>query len=638
MNQMTTLASASRRSVLRVLAGAPLIPVAGFAASSFLGAAAKAAALPVSADFSGMGAPTEPAAQATTTMGSSLEVTYADGSKQSFKLGYQPLFLTGDQVPDSKGGTVLAGGYYDADGKPILDPSATPPTPIFSDAPDGYSLLSLPGAGMPGVTGNTVFAVVQFEYTTRDAKDESMYQRLPAQIAVLTLDQDKQTGALKLVKYSAVDASEVHGLWTTCGASLSPWNTHLSSEEYEPDATKAAGDATFKAFSQSFYGDAAKANPYHYGHLPEVTVSADGTGKLTKHYNLGRISHELVQVMPDQRTVIMGDDATNGGLFMFVADKPADLSAGTLYVAKAAQQPGVAIDKGGVFDLTWIPLGHATSDEIKQLADTLKAADIVDVETKDPKDPSYTEIRYSGKAQWVKFKPGMEKAAAFLETHRWAPTVGGTLAFSKLEGVTVNTKDKIAYMAMSYIYKSMSDGKSGIKVDTINAGAIYQLPLKDGQSDSTGKAIDSAWVPVHMSTVPALVGRDLKEPDAEGNTADVDLVANADNLKFSERLRVLLIGEDSGNHVNNFLWAYNVDSGKLVRLLSCPAGAESTGLQAVDDLNGFMYIMSNFQHPGDWEKGLHDKVKADLAPLIDENYRNRRAAAVGYIHGLPPTA
>ena len=53
------------------------------------------------------------------------------------------------------------------------------------------------------MTGNTVFAVVQFEYTTRDAKDESLYGLLPAQIAVLTLDQDKQTGALKLVKYRA---------------------------------------------------------------------------------------------------------------------------------------------------------------------------------------------------------------------------------------------------------------------------------------------------------------------------------------------------------------------------------------------------------------------------------------------------
>ena len=41
--------------------------------------------------------------------------------------------------------------------------------------------------------------------------------------------------------------------------------------------------------------------------------------------------------MPDQRTALMGDDFTNSGLFMFVADKAADLSAGNLYVAKISQ-------------------------------------------------------------------------------------------------------------------------------------------------------------------------------------------------------------------------------------------------------------------------------------------------------------
>ena len=51
------------------------------------------------------------------------------------------------------------------------------------------------------------------------------------------------------------------------------------------------------------------------------------------------------------------------------------------------------------------------------------------------------------------------------------------------------------------------------------------------------------------------IGRDLAEPDAVGNTADADRIANPDNLKFSERLRTLFIGEDSGNHVKNFLWA-----------------------------------------------------------------------------------
>ena len=635
---MTAMTDKSRRNALRLLAGAPLLPVAGATTLSLFTAsrpARAAMATPKSAEFMGMAAPATAAEQATTTVASSLAVTYSDGTRQTFRLGYQPLFFTGDEVPDGRGGKTLAGGYHDIDGKPIMDRSGATPVQFYSDCPDGYSLLQPTAANVPGVRGNTVFAVVQFEYTSRDAGNAKMYGKLPSPIVVLTLDQDRATGALKLVKYHTVDTSAVHGLWITCGASLSPWNTHLSSEEYEPDAATIATNKRFRAFSKNLYGDPDKANPYHYGHVPEVTVNPDGTGSIVKHYNMGRISHEVVQVMPDRRTVLMGDDATNSGLFMFVADRPEDLSAGTLYVAQVKQRAGVAVDRGGIFDLTWISLGHATSDEIKQLADVLTAADIVEVRKADPGDESFTRIGYSGKPQWVRFRPGKEKAAAFLETHRWAAAVGGTLAFTKMEGTTVNARDKIAYTAMSYIYKTMSDGRNGIRIDKIRAGAVYQLPMAGGQTDSRGNAIASDWVPVTMSAVPALVGKDLAAPDAVGNTAAVDLVANPDNLKFSERLRTLFIGEDSGNHVNNFLWAYNVDSGKLARVLSCPAGAESTGLQAADDVNGFAYIMSNFQHPGDWEKGLHDKVKASLEPIIDAKYRNRRSAAVGYIQGLP---
>ncbi|MGO4610448.1 alkaline phosphatase PhoX, partial [Variovorax sp. 2RAF20] len=107
--------------------------------------------------------------------------------------------------------------------------------------------------------------------------------------------------------------------------------------------------------------------PYLYGHLPEVTVNADGTGSIRKHYCLGRISHELVQVMPDNRTVLMGDDATNSAMFMFIADKEKDLSAGTLYVAKVGS--GFSVDPAAAgAALTWIKLGHATSAEVEAMA------------------------------------------------------------------------------------------------------------------------------------------------------------------------------------------------------------------------------------------------------------------------------
>ncbi len=637
---MPTKTTLSRRTVLQLFAGGPLLPLAGMLppAVALAGCGGGGDAALQGVAFSPMPAPTLAAAgaMATVTVDSSLVATYTDGGTQSWKLGYQPFFTTGDLVPDGKGGTVLAGGYYDSQNRPITDASvAGKERQFFSDAPDGMSLLKLPTASVSGVKGNAVFAVVQFEYTTRNNAGTSMYGLLPSPIAVLTLDQDPATGKLSLVKYSNVDTSPANGLWITCGASLSPWNTHLSSEEYEPDATLAA-NAQLQSFSKNLYGDATRANPYYYGHVPEVTVNADGTGTIRKHYCMGRISHELVQVMPDQRTVLMGDDATNGGAFMFVADKAADLSAGTLYVGKWNQTSGVG---PGAATLAWIKLGHATSAAIKALVDGgIKSADIMDVKTADPLDASYTKIPYGGKSNWVKLKPGMELAAAFLETHRYAALVGGSMGFTKWEGTTVNAQDKVAYIAMSRIESSMLDGSGGVKVQGPYSGAVYQQNLKGGQKDSAGAAIDSDWVPVDMAAVPALVSEDLgggklKQQDALGNFANPDKIATPDNLKFSEQLRTLFIGEDSNTHVNNFLWAYNVDTKQLSRILSTPAGAESTGLHAVDQINGWTYIMSNFQHAGDWESPLHDIVKPTLDPLIRANYKDRYGAAVGYLTG-----
>ena len=118
--------------------------------------------------------------------------------------------------------------------------------------------------------------------------------------------------------------------------------------------------------------------------------------------------------------------------------------------------------------------------------------------------------------------------------------------------------------------------------------------------------------------------------DALGNKSNPDKISYPDNLKFSENLRTLFIGEDSGTHINNFLWAYDVDTSKLTRILSTPAGAESTGLHAVDEVNGFTYVMSNFQHPGE---GVEDvpAVAEQVMPLLKRNYKNNFGAAVGYL-------
>jgi secreted PhoX family phosphatase len=648
MNTVPTTDNARRR-LLQLFGAAPLLPISGLSVSAILagcgGSDSPIAVIPPTVatlgnvTFSSMAAPTldAPAAMATTSVAGTMTATFSDTSKLDFKLAYQPFFITGDMVPNGSGGTVLAGGYYDINNKPIIDTTVVgKERQYFSDSPDGTSLLTVANAKVAGVTGNTVFAVVQFEYTTW-AQDgvTSMYGKLPSPIAVLTLDQNTTNGKLTLVKYHNVDTSSVNGLWITCGASLSPWGTHLSSEEYEPDAFAAATDAQFKAYSKNVYGSETTANPYNYGHLPEITVNVDGTASIKKHYCMGRISHELVQVMGDNRTVLMGDDATNSGYFVFVADKEKDLSSGTLYVAKVGT--GFSLDPAAAAaPLTWIKLGSATSAEIRALATSLKATDIMSVKSVDPQDTSYTRVAANGRIEWLKLVPGMEKAAAFLETHRYAALVGASMGFTKMEGTTVNLADKVAYSALANCNGSMVAGNTfnvpgnGISIPKVlTAGAIMMLNMKGGQKDTAGAAINSDWMPV--DTKALLVGEDITA-DTLGNTANPNKIASPDNIKFSEKMRTLFIGEDSGNHVNNFLWAYNIDTKVLSRVLSTPAGAESTGLHAVDDINGWTYIMSNFQHPGDWS-ALHTVVKDKLDPLVRANYKNKAGAAVGYLTG-----
>ena len=646
----------TRREVIKWLASIPFLPLGVMATSAALTGCgddkdSSVVAPPIkpaklkSANFIPMDAPTlaKPEAMAMTAVTSALALTWDDNSTTKFELAHKTFFKTGELVNDHKGAKVLAGGYFDIRNQPIFDKSvAGKERHFFSDCPDGSSMLTVKDAKVAGVKGNPVFAVVQFEYATRDQGGNDMYGKLPSPIAILSLDQDPKTGHLDLVKYHNVDTSKVNGLWITCGASLSPWGTHLSSEEYEPDAFDqdiGTGLKLLKAFSKNLYGDENKANPYNYGHMPEVIVNKDGTGSIIKHYCMGRISHELIQVMPDQRTALMGDDYTNGGLFMFVADKEKDLSAGNLYVAKYTSK----LDEISTATMKWIHLGHATSKEIEDLVKNgIKPEDIMESTTVNPNDASFTEIVLNKIKLWVKVKPGMEKAAAFLETHRYAALKGASMAFTKMEGTTVNIKDKVAYSALANIQDSMvKNGKGWVEAhnvafaNTIKAGGIMAHDLKGGIFDDKNSAIRSEWVPYQSNML--LMGQDIPaetDPLNIGNTAHPDKIASADNLKFSETLRTLFIGEDSGNHVNNYLWAYNVDSKKLDRLLSCPAGAESTGLHAVDSINGWTYIMSNFQHPGDWT-GLHNKVQDKLDPLIRSNFNDRFAAEVGYLTAEP---
>ena len=170
--------SATRRSVITFLAGVPMLPLAGCTTTSSVnkvGAGSASALMPMAkavrqVKFIGMQAPSlaNPEQMATVYVDSKMQADFTDGSKQIYDLAYTPFFVTGDMVPDGMGGTTRAGQLYDINNKPLYDASAGQPVPFYSNCPDGSSLITMKGAKVPGVKGNPIFAVVQFEYASMD--------------------------------------------------------------------------------------------------------------------------------------------------------------------------------------------------------------------------------------------------------------------------------------------------------------------------------------------------------------------------------------------------------------------------------------------------------------------------------------
>jgi hypothetical protein len=144
----------SRRHALKLLAGLPMLPLAGTVSAQTLFAPPRVRF--AGASFRGMPAPTlhDAAAMATTAVGSLLDVRLADDTILTYKLAYQPFFVTGDNVPNVKGGTILAGGYFDINNQPIVDKSvAGKERQFYSDCPDGSSLMTPRQSGGEGPQG-----------------------------------------------------------------------------------------------------------------------------------------------------------------------------------------------------------------------------------------------------------------------------------------------------------------------------------------------------------------------------------------------------------------------------------------------------------------------------------------------------
>lgn len=498
-------------------------------------------------------------------------------------IGYNTIIRSGQEVG---GGTY--GLVYDQNGEVV---TAKDGSHKISNDNDFASLIK---------NGNKLFMISHFE--TR-----------PAAMYITELNQDKATGKLTPISTKNIDFSAFNGLWVPCAGSVTPWNTHLGSEEYPPDASavneEGSIDAYYDPMAAYVGGDLKALNPYDYGWIPEVKIlNEKGDVSVQKHYTMGRLAHELAYIMPDEKTAYLSDDGTNGVFYKFVADKPKDLSAGTLYAAKWTQTSGKG---GGSAKITWVDLGHASNSEIKAALDAKKKfGDIFEVASRNDANNTcptgFTASNWAAKNECLKIKPGMEVIASRLESGRYAGMKGATTEFSKMEGITYNPQKKEMYMSMSRAEKGMEDNKYKNEANTkYDKGGSNDIRLE--ARNHCGVVYKMALDGYNITTMKSMIEGTPMAEDASGNSCKLDNISMPDNLTFIPNTNTLIIGEDTSYHQNDMIWAYNLTSKKLTRIQTTPYGSETTSPYYYPDINGFGYLMSVVQHP--FGESDEDKVK-----------------------------
>ncbi len=469
---------------------------------------------------------------------------------------YVVLGRSGDKLGDGK----VLGGVYDAKGELMFisnDVDFNAFIPL--GASEAYLYTAFEGAGRFGV----------------------------ASISRLKLVRANGRWQADLAASKMLDLGSIEGAWILCYGEISPWGTPIFSEEYyffntslwnHPDMHDDDDKPTFKKGNDMMYHMPKMmnrhlgriSNPYRYGYNIEMN-NPKGEPKLVRHYAMGRFSHENVTIMADGRTAYQSDDdsakytnakwnTNSGGVFFkFVADKKADLSAGTLYAAKLTQDGSSDPTKAG-FKLDWIKLAHGSDAQVGKWIDEYNG---IGPDKYKPGETNF--ISDMDVINWAEGKLGKDlnldgkvgsykdDRPAFLESRKAAAALGATYEWNKLEGVS-SANGKL-YISVSEISETMDKGwghvnwatgerdkraKGDIALDKEACGAVY---VGNVGSDGNVTRIE-----------PLLVG---KTTDGKKRCDDLG-IAHPDNILALES-GGLIIAEDAGKraHPVDMLWLLN---------------------------------------------------------------------------------
>ena len=430
---------------------------------------------------------------------------------------YQVLLQAGDALTDGR----LAGGIYSADdGQQIL----------LSEKPDFNAFIPTTQDGTNG-----------FLYTA--------WEDRPAGISQVEIQWNSTSNQWDVLSSQMLNLSSINGGWVLCFGTVSPWGSPLFSEELYFDDTEDWNNPNYRYHNdqlrlETYIGN--YPNPYDYGFIIEMEEADTNNPELTRHYSMGRYSHENAQVMPDNKTVYLSDDGYDTVLYKFVADTPGDLSKGTLYAAKLTQDATYDSSTTG-FDVDWIELGSSSNSEILNWIEDyygITTSDYIDGENSYISDQEINDWA-EGRLNQDLNNDGiigysLDDRVAFLETRKAAAALGATDEWNKMEGVVYNPlAPDYAYLAMSNIDRAMTDGQGDIDVSENYCGIVYRMPVLD---DYDIDRID-----------PVIIGGPYMS--SAQYECDINNLAGPDNLLVLNDGSVL-VGEDTKKHQYNTVWLW----------------------------------------------------------------------------------
>ncbi|GMH42766.1 hypothetical protein BSKO_10685 [Bryopsis sp. KO-2023] len=335
--------------------------------------------------------------------------------------------------------------------------------------------------------------------------------------------------------------------------------------------------------------------PYRYGFAYDVGLVVNQDDRVLesvrKLHALGRFGAAGIGVMQDGLTVYISGG--KGGLYRFVDDDfRGSFRSGELSAAVIRHEPGFdgKIVTGTKFSVGWVPLGKTSAEDVASFVgedgDLTFSDMMLQSDLKGGKCPeNYKGVKVGERFECLRLVT--EDLSVVFEPERLAALKGATTDVFRFSQIATRLDSDKFFIGVQEIREGAllpKKGTGSVPVEARPCGCVFQVKI---DTDFT------------VTEMEAVMCGDTSGADEE-NQCNTETVANPRSLTFANQFETLLIGEDTPNHLNNYVWAYDPATGHSTRIFHAAKEGRITSLTWFQDVvGGNNYIGMTIANPFD---------------------------------------